>query len=55
MVFYKISHVCNLKQNNNIDSTQDLRSDITKADSVVIESENYHQTACTSKDQGRRT
>ena len=43
------------KEQNSIDSTQDLRSDITKADSVKIESENYHQTACTSKDQGRRT
>ena len=43
------------KEQNSIESTQDLRYDITKADSVIIESENYHQTACTSKDQGRRT
>ena len=42
------------KEQNSIESTQDLRSDITKADSVIIESENYHQTACTSKDQGRK-
>ena len=44
------------KEQNSIESTQDLRSDITKANSVIIESENYRQTsACTSKDQGRRT
>ena len=44
------------KELNNIVSTQDLVSDITKdASVVIIESENHNQIACPKKDQGRST